>query len=148
MAPYRFSLERVLDHKESLKELQLGRVKEIDLLIQKAEERRERHEAEIVRLSLSLCGQDGKELSAGELMGYYRQMKVIREEIDRLDHELSDLSHRREEEMKLLLELHREIKMLEKLKEKGLAEYKANELKREIERIDEANVVRYARKAE
>ena len=148
MAPYRFPLEKVLSHKESLKELQLGKVKEIDLLIQRAEESKLAMEAEVKRLSQSLIQQNGKEISAGELMGYYRRMEMVRGEIERLKQELHSLAQRREKEMEILLELHREIKMLEKLKEKGIAEYRAHELKKEIERIDEANVVRYARRAE
>lgn len=146
MAPYKFPLERVLNHKESLKELQVGKVKEIDILIQRAEERRESLESEVDRISNSILQQRGKELSAGELLGYYRRMGIVREEIARVAKEIEALLERRSKEMEVLLELHREIKMLEKLKEKGLSEYKAMELKREIEMIDEANVVRYARK--
>jgi len=148
MAPYRFPLEKVLNHKESLKELQLGKVREIDLLIQRTEERRRGLESEVSRISNALCGQNGKELSAGELVGYYRRMGMVRDAIHQANQELRSLARRREEEMRVLLELHKEIKMLEKLKEKGLSEYKASELKKEIERIDEANVVRYARKGE
>ncbi len=146
MAPYKFPLERVLNHKESLKELQVGKVKEIDILIQRAEERRESLESEVDRISNSILQQRGKELSAGELLGYYRRMGIVREEIARVAKEIEGLLERRSKEMEVLLELHREIKMLEKLKEKGLSEYRAMELKREIEMIDEANVVRYARK--
>ncbi len=146
MAPYKFPLERVLNHKESLKELQVGKVKEIDVLIQRAEERRESLESEVDRISNSILQQRGKELSAGELLGYYRRMGIVREEIARVAKEIEGLLERRSKEMEVLLELHREIKMLEKLKEKGLSEYRAMELKREIEMIDEANVVRYARK--
>ena len=145
MAPYKFPLERVLNHKESLKELQVGKVKEIDILIQRAEERRESLESEVDRISNSILQQRGKELSAGELLGYYRRMGIVREEIARVAKEIEGLLERRSKEMEVLLELHREIKMLEKLKEKGLSEYRAMELKREIEMIDEANVVRYAR---
>ncbi len=145
MAPYRFPLEKVLDHKESLKDLQVGKVKEIDGLILQAEEARDRLEAEIENLSRSLRRKQGRELSAAELFGYYRQVNLITGEIDRLTEELRELAQRREAEMEVLLEMHREIKMLETLKEKGLMEYKATELKKEVERIDEANVVKYSR---
>jgi flagellar export protein FliJ len=145
MAPYRFPLEKVLNHKESLKELQVGKVKEIDVMIQTAKENKLRLEWEIDRISHLVCQQDGKELSAGELLSYYRQMRILREETDRLVKEIERLLQRRSEEMEILLELHREIKMLEKLKEKGLSEYRLVELKKEIEMIDETNVMKYAR---
>ena len=146
MAPYRFPLEKVLSHKESLKEIQLGKVKEIDLLMEQAENMRLNLEGEIESISRSFCAKSGRELSSGELEGYYRQVRVVISEIDRLTDEIEELSRRRGEEMEILLEIHREIKMLEKLKEKGVTEYKAMEIKKEIGRIDEANVVQYSRK--
>ncbi len=146
MAPYRFPLEKVLDHKETLKELQLGKVKEIDNLMLRAEEARNRLETEIENLSQSLRNEQGKEIPAAELLGYYRQMNLITGEIDRITDELRDLARKRESEMDVLLEIHREIRMLETLKEKGLMAYKAEELKKEVERIDEANVVQYSRR--
>ncbi len=76
-------------------------------------------------------------MTFSEMMALFESLELMRRNEKELMERLDDLRKKREKAVEELVEAHKEVKILEKLKSRKLEEFKKEMLKKEIKLLDE-----------
>lgn len=133
MKKFKFSLEPLLNVKKGLEKTQKAQIQKIQQEIDIKENEAEVISSEISALQQSLESELKGKVSVEDLIQYDRYMQKLTDNLEIKREEISKLTQEKEECQKALIETTKEIKMLEKLREKQYSQY-IYELEREQEK--------------
>ena len=129
---FRFRLEKILQLKIKLFEAKKAELAFIESQIKETESELERIRKEIENFSYP----DGV-MTFSEMMALFESLELMRRKEKELMERLEDLRKKREKAVEELVEAHKEVKILEKLKSRKLEEFRKEMLKKEIKLLDE-----------
>jgi len=128
---FKFRLSRILELKEKFKEAKKAELFSVEKEI-------ETKTGEIFRLEESIKALEATGLTSGEeLKARYNRFEYALKRIEKLKGEIADLREKREKILKELVEMEREVKILDKLKEKKKEEFVRESLRQEMKFLDE-----------
>lgn len=133
MKKFKFSLNPLLNVKKALEKTQKAQIQKNQQEIEIRENEIKLIQLEITELNQSLENELKNRVSIDDLIQYDRYLLKLKEMIDIKRAEISKLTIEKEECQKALIETMKEIKMLEKLREKQYNQY-LYELEREQEK--------------
>ncbi|MGD9580162.1 MAG: flagellar export protein FliJ [Vampirovibrionia bacterium] len=132
MSPFVYRLEKVLKYRINKKEEQLQVVKAAQREVQRIQGEIDKNNATIISLRQSMYQADHTLLQS-----YDNYIKHLYGVIDKLELDKINAINRLEEEKRILEELDKSIKALEKHKEKALEIYKQEQKEREMKKLNE-----------
>lgn len=142
--PFVYRLQKVLNYRIQKKDEQIEVVKLAERYVQRIQEEIDKRKQTILDLRKSMY-------SASHLMieSYDIYIKYLNDEIDTLEEEKIRAIEKLQQEREILIELEKGVKVLEKHKEKVHEQYKEEEKKVEMRRLDEvAGLKHYAKTQE
>lgn len=133
MKKFKFSLEPLLNVKKGLEKTQKSQIQRIQQEIDIREREAEAIKWDILQLQESLEHELKGKVSAEDLIRYDRYQLKLNEDLKLKLYEIARLTEEMEEIKRALIETTKEIKMLEKLREKQFSQY-LYELERDQEK--------------
>lgn len=133
MKKFKFSLEPLLNVKKGLEKTQKAQIQKIQQQIHIRENEAAAIESEISGLHQSLENELKGKVNIEDLIQYDRYMLKLTDNLKEKRNEIAKLTEEKEECQKALIEITKEIKILEKLREKQYSQY-LYELEREQEK--------------
>ncbi len=129
---FRFRLEKILQIKHKLRD-----AKKAELGYVESEINRRRDEIARINERLGDLSFPSEPVDFASLSGNFAMISVLREREKRLLEEIEELEGERERIVEEMVELQRDIKVLEKLKQKRWEEFRREMLRKEIKLLDE-----------
>lgn len=143
---YTFNLQIVLDHRQFIEDNLKKELAEIKQQVTRVRQQLETMKRKEMDTATVLKKEQTKGLSSDGVIAYHAYLKRLADRIERQTSTLGKLVEVESEKQNELLEAMKRRQILEKLKEQGLDRYNRSILKKEMERIDELAVNRFARK--
>ncbi|GEM_PF-6633106 len=131
MPVFRFRLGRILELKERLREAKRAELLSVEREIEARNRRIEALEEEIRRLETTSL------LSGEELKARYNRFELAVVEIERVREEIYELEKKRKQLLKELVDMEKEVKMLDKLRDRKKGEFLKDVLREEMKFLDE-----------
>ena len=138
MKKFAFSLQRMLVYKESLYEKERNELARLRRERVEVEQRRDDTQAQAYAVDREYRRKAAAEgVTADEISAVNYQRTTARYLVEQLELQMRDLDVRIERQLEVVVQLDRDVKSLEKLKEKKWEEYQIEANKEEQERIAE-----------
>ena len=138
MKKFAFSLQRMLAYKESLYEKERNELARLRRERVEVEQRRDATQAQEYAADREYRRKAAAEgVTADEVAAVNYQRRAARYLVEQLEMQMRDLDVRIERQLEVVVQLDRDVKSLEKLKEKKWEEYQFEANKEEQERIAE-----------
>ncbi len=146
MPKSRFRLASVLDYREQVVDLRQQELARLENELLKEQETLARLRASITALSQDIkSAQQGGALDPGDLMFKFQHLRRLGEQEQRQIARLAEVSERVEAKRTELREAMQDKQVLEKLKERQLAQQRVEENSEESQLMDEIGVMRFLR---
>ena len=129
---FRFRLEKILQLKSRLRDAKKAELGYVNHRISQLKEELYRIEDEMVSISFP----EGV-VSFDQLQEGYRTLEFLRERGRQIKSELEQLYQEREKLLNELVQMQKEVRVLEKLKERKSEEFRREMLRREVKRLDD-----------